>query len=149
MRALFIALAVAGASPVLAGCANVDGTGRYATKTIGNVDRKVSGVVVKTERLVLRSAGEGGATAGGIAGGAMAIGSDDPAIVLIGVLAGAMIGEFVEDEIAKYNAVRYTVRTENGAEMTIIKAQSDGSAYEIGDRVVVKYGSRKSIDLAP
>jgi outer membrane lipoprotein SlyB len=72
--------------------------------------------------------------------GAAAYNSDDPSILLVGILAGAVLGQVLEDSMNTHSAILYTLRSQNGAELKAVKLASDGDQYELGDRVRVHYG---------
>lgn len=128
-------------------CASQDGTGKYVTKSIGYVDRSVVAQVVGVERLSLRDATTGGAWVGAAVGGLAASGSDDPGIILIGALAGAVAGQLLEDPMNTHPAVLYTVTTQNGASLQVAKMVSDGPIFAEGQRVRVIYGHPARLEL--
>lgn len=97
--------------------------------------------MVGVERVSVRDASTGGMLIGAAGGaGAAAYSSDDVGVLLIGILAGAIVGQLVEDAANTHSAVLYTLRSENGAELKAVKLVSDGEQFQPGDRVRVRYG---------
>lgn len=127
-------------------CASTDGVGKYETKSIGQVERTVLAEVVAVESISLRDATTGGALAGGAIGGLATSGSDDPTIILAGILAGAVVGAVLEDPLNTHPAILYTLTTQNGATLKVAKLASDGPTFSEGQRVAVKYGYPAKIE---
>ena len=127
-------------------CASTDGVGKYETKSIGQVERIVLAEVVAVESISLLDATTGGALAGGAIGGLATSGSDDPTIILAGILAGAVVGAVLEDSLNTHQAILYTLTTQNGATLKVAKLASDGPRISEGQRVAVKYGYHARIE---
>ena len=98
------------------------------------------------ESISLRDATTGGALAGGAIGGLAASGSDDPAIILAGLLAGAVVGSVLEDSLNTQQAILYTLTTQNGATLKVAKLAADGPKFVEGQRVAVKYAYPAKIE---
>ena len=130
-----------GAALIGIGCADVDGQGEYATRTIGYVNRTVSAVVLAAEPVSIRSAGAGGRAYGGLGGGAIASSSDDASVVIAGVIAGAVVGALVEEAANTHPATKYVLKTENGATLVVAQVNKGTDTFRVGDRVRVLYGS--------
>lgn len=137
----FLMWAAAAAALPLQGCTSVDGQGIYATRTIGDVSRSVSAVVVATEPVSISSAGSGGSAYGGLIGAGLSSGSDDAVVILAGIVAGAVVGHVVEESLDTHDATKYALRTENGAMLVVAQINRGTEIFEVGDRVRVEYGS--------
>jgi outer membrane lipoprotein SlyB len=142
MRGLIVCTALL----TIQSCASTDGVGKYETKSIGQVDRTVLAEVVAVESISLRDATTGGALAGGTIGGLAASGSDDPTIILAGILAGAVVGAVLEDPLNTHQAILYTLTTQNGATLKVAKLAADGPKFVEGQRVAVRYGYPAKMD---
>ena len=129
------------AALVLSGCSSVDGEGRYRVATIGNAARAVKAVVVSAEPAFIQTNSGAGASAGGAMGGAIALeNSDNAAVVIAGIIGGALVGGAIEKSLSKKNATKYVLEAATGALVVVAQIDAGKEIFKPGDKVVLVYG---------
>lgn len=115
---------------------------RYRVATIGNATRSTSAVVLSSEAVIIQRSNSGaGATAGGAMGGAVAAqSSDNAAVIIAGIIGGAIIGDAIESEAGEANGHQYLIQTESGALLAVAQLDEGNTVFQINDRVVLIYG---------
>ena len=129
-------------SCLLVSCASQDGVGEYRVATIGNANRSVTATVlsVKQVRIVRRTSGAG-AQAGGALGGALAAeSSDNAAIIIAGIIGGAIIGNNIEASAGVLQGHEYLLETETGKLLTVAQPDSGNDILGVGTPAILVYG---------
>lgn len=138
--ALFLLVLV---SAFMLSCATVpDGMGVYRIESVGNAQRSIRAEVLSVEpvRIIERNSGVG-ARAGGAMGAAIALEqSDNAAVIIAGLIAGAVIGNAIEESANIHNGHQYVIENSRGALLTIAQIDRGHDVYSIGDSVILVYG---------
>ena len=110
----------------LSACSTIDGQGKYRVETIGNAKRSVGAVVISHQPVIVQADISGkGSLIGGTTGGLIADNnSDNAGVVFAGILAGAIVGEMVEQDANTHEATEYVIQTETGM-LALIFPESD------------------------
>jgi outer membrane lipoprotein SlyB len=139
------------ATSIIIGCASTDGVGRYRIQSIGNAQRSVLAEVLSTrEVFIMEQTSGSGATFGGAVGGGLAAdGSDNLAVIIAGVIAGALVGEYVEGQANVHNATEYVIKTSNEILLTVAQINDNQEVFIKGDKVVLVYGYPNRLISAP
>lgn len=119
-----------------------DGVGKYRIQSIGKASRSVSAVVLSANPVTIIEGTTGaGANAGAALGGAYALDTSDSAAVLVaGVIAGAVIGEAIEANGNEHNATEYLIQTDNEILLTVAQIDANQEIFSKGDKVILVYG---------
>jgi|TARA_B100000929_G_scaffold283168_1_gene263947 outer membrane lipoprotein SlyB len=134
---LFVALTV---SLYLSAC--VDGVGKYRVESIGNAQRSVGAVVISYQPVFVQTESSGtGALIGGTTGGYIADdNSDNPFVIIAGVIGGAIVGEMVESDANTHEATEYVIQTENDLLLTVVQINKNNPIFKTGERVILIHG---------
>ena len=127
---------------ILFACSSVDGTGKYRVQTIGNAERSVRAVVLFAEAVYIQGGTSGVGTAlGATAGGGIASGgSDNAAVIIAGIILGAVIGDYIEGQDNVYPATQYVIETTNGILLTVAQIDKGNRIFNKGNRVILVHG---------
>jgi len=119
-----------------------DGIGRYRVQSIGNAQRSVEAIVIRSAPVYVQeeSSGSGAALGGAVGGGIAADGSDNVAVVIAGIIAGAIVGEYIEGVSNIHEATEYVIETSNGALFTVAQINANTEIFIEGERVILVYG---------
>ncbi|QEI06336.1 hypothetical protein FXN63_11205 [Pigmentiphaga aceris] len=136
----------------LSGCATNVSPHSYSVEAVGQVNRTISANVISARPVdISGTTGTGagvGMGAGAVAGSA--IGGSGRAN-LLGAIGGAVVGGLagaaIEQNATKQIGMEYVVQTENGNLMTLV--QGPEASFQVGDRVLVLYGSPARIIADP
>jgi outer membrane lipoprotein SlyB len=126
---------------LLASCVT-DGVGKYRVQSIGNAQRSITATVLSASPVIIAKDTSGaGSNAGGALGGAMGIDNSDSATVLVvGIIAGAVIGNAIEAQGNTFKGTEYVIKTETGLLLTVAQVNRNEDIFEKGERVVLVYG---------
>ncbi|VAV86734.1 hypothetical protein MNBD_ALPHA06-2161 [hydrothermal vent metagenome] len=132
---------------LLGACASNLGANDYDSRSIGQISRSDSGVVVSSRNIRIEGQQSGvgaisGAAVGGVAGSAL--GGDhrgSTAGGILGVVLGGLIGAAIEQNATEREGFAYTVQLDSDGEYITI---TQGGKYPIanGTPVWVEYGDR-------
>lgn len=124
---------------------------RYRVATIGNATRSTPAVVLSSEAVIIQRSNSGaGATSGGAMGGAVAAqSSDNAAVIIAGIIGGAIIGDAIEGEAGKANGHQYLIQTESGALLAVAQLDEGNTLFRVSDKVVLIYGHPHRLVLDP
>ena len=131
---------------LLGGCFSVnqphDGQGQYRIATIGNSQRSIPAVVISAKKVTIKELNSGAyAEAGGWLGGAIAAeGSDNYAVIIAGIIAGAVVGNAIEDAKNTYAGTEYIIQAESGRLFTVAQVDSNADILKKGDKALLVYG---------
>ena len=131
---------------LLSGCFSVnqphDGQGHYRIATIGNSQRSVPAVVISVRKVTIKELNSGAyAEAGGWLGGAMAAqNSDNSAVIIAGVIAGAVVGNAIEDAKNTLAGTEYVIEADTGRLFTVAQVDKNSDILKKGDRALLVYG---------
>jgi len=127
---------------ILFACSSVDGTGKYRVQTIGNAQRSVRAVVLSAEPVYIQADTSGvGAALGATAGGGIASeGSDNAAVIIAGIILGAVIGDYIEGQDNVYPATQYVIETTNGILLTVAQIDEGNDIFKKGNKVILVHG---------
>ena len=135
---------------ILGGCASQDGQGRYRIASIGNAERAVDGEVLSAIPAYIERNSGVGAEAGGALGGAVAAeNSDNAAVIIAGVIGGALLGNAIESDLRKANATQYVIILKNGAKIVVAQLDEGREIFVVGDQVLLVYGYPAQLIRAP
>ena len=148
---MYRALSIVAVSTLLSlGCATQDGQGRYRVATIGNAARAVDAEVLTARPAYIDRNSGTGAAAGGALGGALAAeNSDNAAVIIAGIIGGALVGNAIESGARRANATQYVLVTETGAKVVVAQLDKGNEIYTSGDRVILVYGYPAQLVRAP
>ena len=126
----------------LIACSSMYGTGKYRVQTIGNAQRSVRAVVLSAEPVYIQGGTSGvGAALGATAGGGIAAGgSDNAAVIIAGIILGAVIGDYIEGQDNVYPATQYVIETTNGILLTVAQIDDGNRIFNKGNKVVLVHG---------
>ena len=121
------------------------------TYTVGSTQRaqrSVSGVIVSARPVNVQGTSQTGtligAAAGGVAGSAIGGGTRANILgALGGAVLGGIAGNMVEKGITNQTGVEYTVRTNNGENITLVQGTSP--TFAVGQKVLIVYGKEARI----
>jgi|TARA_Y100000768_G_scaffold236533_1_gene178897 outer membrane lipoprotein SlyB len=131
---------------LLGGCFSVnqphDGQGQYRIATIGNSQRSIPAVVISAKKVTIKELNSGAyAEAGGWLGGAIAAeDSDNSAVIIAGIIAGAVVGNAIEDAKNTYAGTEYIIQAESGRLFTVAQVDSNADILKKGDKALLVYG---------
>jgi outer membrane lipoprotein SlyB len=131
---------------LLGGCFSVnqphDGLGQYRIATIGNSQRSIPAVVISAKKVTIKELNSGAyAEAGGWLGGAIAAeDSDNSAVIIAGIIAGAVVGNAIEDAKNTYAGTEYIIQAESGRLFTVAQVDSNADILKKGDKALLVYG---------
>ena len=131
---------------VVSGCFSVnqphDGYGQYRIATIGNSQRSIPAVVISARKVTIKELNSGAyAEAGGWLGGAMAAEeSDNSAVIIAGVIAGAVVGNAIEDAKNTFAGTEYVIEADTGRLFTVAQVDANSDLLKKGDRALLVYG---------
>lgn len=134
----------------LISCAT-DGVGRYRVQSIGNAQRSVFADILSASPVYIQeqTSGAGAALGGTVGGGLAAEESDNVAVIIAGVLVGAVVGEYIEGQANIHNATEYILRTERNVLLTVAQVDAGNTIFRPNDRVVLVYGYPNRLLPAP
>jgi len=126
----------------LSACSTIDGQGKYRVETIGNAKRSVGAVVISHQPVIVQADISGkGSLIGGTTGGLIADNnSDNAGVVFAGILAGAIVGEMVEQDANTHEATEYVIQTETGMLLTVVQINRNNPIFKIDERVILIHG---------
>lgn len=126
----------------LSACSTIDGQGKYRVETIGNAKRSVGAVVVSHQSVVVQLDASGkGSLLGGTAGGLIADNnSDNAGVVFAGIIAGAIVGEMIEQDANTREATEYVIQTETGMLLTVVQVNKNNPIFKTDERVILIHG---------
>ena len=126
----------------LLGCSTIDGQGKYRVETIGNAKRSVGAVVVSHQPVIVQLDISGkGSLIGGTAGGLIADNnSDNAGVVFAGIIAGAIVGEMMEQDANTREATEYVIQTETGMLLTVVQVNKNNPIFKTDERVILIHG---------
>lgn len=126
----------------LLGCGTADGQGKYRIATIGNAQRSITAEVLSAESVLIQQSTNGaGGTAGGLMGGTVASqNSDNAAIVLAGIIGGAIVGDAIEANANTHEGMEYVIQTSAGLLLTVAQVNEGNPIFMPGDKVILVYG---------
>ena len=124
---------------IIGGCAPVnDGIGRYRVESVGNAHRSVEAVVLASKPVIILEQISG---AGGAIGGALAAeNSDNAAVIIAGIVAGAIIGNSAEVSGKTYGGHEYVIETKRGVLLTVAQIDASSNVFSVNDKVILVYG---------
>jgi outer membrane lipoprotein SlyB len=124
---------------VIGGCAPVnDGIGRYRVESVGNAHRSVEAVVLASKPVIILEQISG---AGGAIGGALAAeNSDNAAVIIAGIVAGAIIGNSAEVSGKTYGGHEYVIEKKRGVLLTVAQIDASSNVFSANDKVILVYG---------
>jgi outer membrane lipoprotein SlyB len=121
---------------------------------VGAMQRSWSGQVLGYSNVTIGGKKSGaGATVGAVSGGAIGAqfggGTDDKILAgVAGAIAGALIGDAVEESATKQPGYQYEIRLDNG-EIVYIVQPADHPAYARGTRVDLVEGRNGRVRIVP
>jgi outer membrane lipoprotein SlyB len=124
---------------VIGGCAPVnDGIGRYRVESVGNAHRSVEAVVLASKPVIIleQISGTGGAIGGALA----AENSDNAAVIIAGIVAGAIIGNSAEVSGKTYGGHEYVIEKKRGVLLTVAQIDASSNVFSANDKVILVYG---------
>ena len=126
----------------LSACATIDGQGKYRVETIGNAKRSVGAVVISHQMVVVQADISGkGSLIGGTTGGLIADNnSDNAGVVFAGIIAGAIVGEMIEQDANTHNATEYVIQTETKMLLTVVQININNPIFKVDERVILIHG---------
>ncbi|ALE52421.1 MAG: hypothetical protein HOE35_01740 [Candidatus Ruthia sp.] len=126
----------------LSACATIDGQGKYRVETIGNAKRSVGAVVISHQMVVVQADISGkGSLIGGTTGGLIADNnSDNAGVVFAGIIAGAIVGEMVEQDSNTHEATEYVIQTETDMLLTVVQINRNNPIFKTDERVILIHG---------
>ena len=129
-------------SLLLISCASNDGVGEYRVATIGNASRSVAASVLSVKEVqIVRGTSGVGAQAGGALGGAIAAeSSDNAAIIIAGIIGGAILGNNIEASGHVLQGHEYLLETETGKLLTVVQPDAGNEILTIGTPAILVYG---------
>ena len=124
---------------------------RYRVATIGNATRSTPAVVMSSEAVIIQRSNSGaGATTGGAMGAAVAAeSSDNAAVIIAGIIGGAIIGNAIEGEVGKANGHQYLFETESEALLAVAQLDEGNTLFQVNDKLVLIYGHPHRLVLDP
>jgi outer membrane lipoprotein SlyB len=124
---------------VIGDCAPVnDGIGRYRVESVGNAHRSVEAVVLASKPVIILEQISG---AGGAIGGALAAeNSDNAAVIIAGIVAGAIIGNSAEVSGKTYGGHEYVIEKKRGVLLTVAQIDASSNVFSANDKVILVYG---------
>ena len=116
---------------------------RYKVSTIGNATRSTPAIIVNVEPVVIyRGTSGAGANAGGALAAAAAYeNSDNAAVIIAGLIGGAIIGNLVEETGANANGHQYLIETGSGALLAVAQLDQGNLIFQRGENVILIYGN--------
>ena len=126
----------------ISACSSVDGQGRYRVQSIGNAQRSIEATVISATPVYIQEITSGGGAALGATtgGGLAADGSDNVAVIIAGVIAGAIIGDYVEGLNNLHDATEYVIETSSQSLFTVAQVDKGSIIFKEGDKVILVYG---------
>ena len=88
--------------------------------------------------------GVAGAVAGGIGGSTIGGGNGQTLATVAGVVAGGLLGDYVERKATEDSAFNMTIRLDNGSYISVVQKPEKGGSFRVGDRVKVLSQGRTS-----
>src|SRR3990167_4014004 len=121
---------------LLTGCSSVDGQGRYRVQSVGNAQRSVEAKVISAAPVYIQelTTGAGAALGATTGGGLAADGSDNVAVIIAGIIAGAVIGEYIEGMNNIHDATEYVIETSTGVLFTVAQINQGNELFDSGDK---------------
>lgn len=155
MKKSNVVAAVLTAGLIVSGCAPRISGDEYSVRGVGEVSQTEIGTIVSARPVVVSSSDPSKLGTGSVIGGATGavLGSQvgqghTPYIAgAVGALGGAAIGHLAEHKLQETDAVEYTVRLDNGKNVTI--AQGTEPKMSAGQRVKVIYSNRDRSRVVP
>lgn len=152
MKKIPIALAIL-MSFGIAGCANTDVlSGDVYSSSQAKEARSVTyGTLLSVRPVKIQADNSGvigtvgGGVLGGVAGNAIGGGSGRAIATAVGAVAGAIIGNQVEEKASQVNGAELTIKTDNGQEIVVVQKASN--SYIAGRRVRL-VGSGSSLNVS-
>ncbi len=127
---------------LLSGCATNNGP-EYDGKSYKQIKTSETGIVTRTQDIVISDTGKGestGAVIGGVAGSAAGYSSGNWLVSLGGAVLGGLVGSAVGSEVGKSDGMELTVELDYGGTIIIVVEQDD---IEAGDRIeIIKNGNK-------
>lgn len=119
-----------------------DGVGRYRIQSIGNAYRSVEAIILQTSSVYIQEgvSGAGAALGGTIGGGIAAENSDNLAVIIAGIISGALVGEYMAGLNNIHTATEYVIQTSNGALFTVAQVNDGNEIFTEGTSVILIYG---------
>ncbi len=150
MKKLTIAMAIL-VSLGVTSCANTDiFGGDVYTAEQSKEARSVSyGTIVGSRAVKIQAESQGvigtvgGGALGGVAGSAIGGGSGRAIATAVGAVAGAVIGNKVEQKASQVDALELTIKKDNGEEIVVV--QKADSTLKVGTRVRIVGGSTLNV----
>lgn len=126
----------------LSACSTVDSQDRYRVQSVGNAQRSVEATILSATPVYIQEATSGtGAALGATTGGGLAAdGSDNVAVIIAGIIAGAVIGDYIEGQNNIHDATEYIIETSNQMLFTVAQVNQGNMVFKSGDKVVLVYG---------
>lgn len=126
----------------LSACSIIDGQGKYRIETIGNAKRSVGAVIISHQAVIVQAGISGkGSLIGGTTGGLIADNnSDNAGVVFAGIIAGAIVGEMIEQDANTHQATEYVIQTETGMLLTVVQINRYNPIFKTDDRVILIHG---------
>lgn len=152
MKKLTLAMALMSGF-VLVGCANTDiYSGSVYTGDQAKEARSIAyGTIVSVREVLIQAESEkvigtlGGGALGGVAGNAIGGGSGKAIATAVGAVAGAMIGNQVEQKVNQVSSLEMVIRKDDGKEIVVVQKKEDG--FVPGKRVRI-VGSNADLNVS-
>lgn len=115
---------------------------RYKVSSIGNYSRAVKVEILTSEKVIITRSNSGaGSNSGGLMGASLAASnSDNPAVIIAGLISGAVIGNLIESELNQANGTQYLIKTGNEALLTVAQIDDGNHIFKVGEKAVLIYG---------
>ena len=126
----------------ISACSSVDGQGRYRVQSVGNAQRSVEATIISATPVYIQEATSGtGSALGAMTGGGLAAGgSDNVAVIIAGIIAGAVIGDYIEGQNNIHGATEYIIETSSQILFVVAQINEGNMIFKNGDKVVLVYG---------
>ena len=126
----------------LSACSSQDRVGEYRVASIGNAQRTVEASILSVKPITLiKSPSGAGANAGAAFGGALAAeSSDNAAVIVAGIIGGAIIGNNIEASNGAMRGYEYLLQTEMGKLVTVAQPEQNYDVLQEGDKALLIYG---------
>jgi outer membrane lipoprotein SlyB len=129
----------------VAGCASVDGVGRYRVESIGSI-RKVRAKIISARPVLISTESSGvGAATGALVGTQLTRNSDNAGVILIGIVGGLIVGEMIETGANTHKGTEYMLQTSNEAILAVAQINQGNPVFKIGDGVTLVYGFPRTL----
>ena len=125
------------------GCASTDNRRIFSEAQTGKAQQSVTATVLSAKPILIQKDTSGlGATAGALAGGGIAGESTgNVAIIIAGIIWGAVVGEAIEGAANIVDGTEYVIQADTGTIFTVAQINKGYEALNVGQSVILVYGS--------